>query len=49
MKVQLHDILAVPTELAYAEPVVELNAMLHGGKWHDYDDEREPVDDRLGE
>ena len=31
MKVQLHDILAVPTELAYPEPVVELNAMLHEG------------------
>ena len=36
MKVQLRDILAVSTELAYAEPVVELNVMLHEGQHHDY-------------
>lgn len=37
MKVQLHDILAVPTEIAYAEPVDELNATLHQGQRGDYD------------
>jgi len=37
MKIQLHDILAVPTELTYAEPVAELNAMLHDGQRRDYD------------
>jgi len=42
MKVQLHDILAVPSELAYAEPVAELNAMLHEGP-HDYEF-RAPLD-----
>ena len=37
MKVQLHDILAVPSELAYAESVADLNAMLHQGQRHDYE------------
>ena len=43
MKVQLHDILAVPTELAYAESVNELNATLHQGQGHDYEFES-PLD-----
>ena len=37
MKVQLHDILAVPTEVAYAEPVQELNATLRAGPSSDYE------------
>jgi uncharacterized protein len=37
MKVQLHDILAIPTEIAYAEPVGELNAMLREGQSRDYE------------
>src|SRR3989442_1777019 len=37
MKVQLHDILAVPTEVAYAEPVEELNATLRAGSSRDYE------------
>jgi len=31
MKIQLRDILAVPTELAYREPIAELNALLRNG------------------
>jgi uncharacterized protein len=37
MKVQLHHILAVATEIAYAEPVDELNATLRGGQSRDYE------------
>jgi uncharacterized protein len=37
MKVQLHDILAVPTEIAYAESVDALNAMLREGQQRDYE------------
>lgn len=36
MKIQLHDILAVPTELSYAESVDELNKTLHAGDNSDY-------------
>jgi uncharacterized protein len=37
MKVQLHDILAVPTDVAYREPVDELNGLLRDGKNRDYE------------
>jgi uncharacterized protein len=43
MKVQLHDILAVPTELAYREPVADLNALLRSGSSCDYEF-AEPLD-----
>ncbi len=36
MKIQLTDILAVPTGLTYAEPVEELNATLRAGQNSDY-------------
>jgi uncharacterized protein len=36
MKVQLHDILAVPTDVAYRESIADLNAILRDGKSHDY-------------
>lgn len=36
MKIQLNDILAVPTELAYAEHVDELNKTLRAGENSDY-------------
>jgi len=37
MKIPINDILAVPTELAYAEPVEELNATLRVGPDRDYE------------
>jgi uncharacterized protein len=46
MKIPLQDILAVPTELAYPEPVVELNATLRKGAVQDYEFTR-PLDVRL--
>ncbi|HEY2386828.1 MAG TPA: DUF177 domain-containing protein [Candidatus Binatia bacterium] len=43
MKVQLHDILAVPAELAYREPVADLNGILRNGSSCDYE-LAEPLD-----
>ena len=37
MKVQLHDILAIPTDVAYSEPVADLNALLRSGDACDYE------------
>ncbi len=37
MKVQLHDILAVPTDVAYREPIEDLNGLLRKGENHDYE------------
>lgn len=37
MKILLHDILAVPTELDYPQPVQNLNATLHKGGTQDYE------------
>jgi len=37
MKVQLHDILAVPIDVAYRESIEDLNGILRVGKSHDYE------------
>jgi uncharacterized protein len=37
MKIQLHDILGVSTDLEYAEPIEELNATLRAGRTSDYE------------
>ncbi len=46
MKIPLQDILAVPTELDYPEPVADLNATLRKGGGHDYEFTR-PLDVHL--